>query len=285
MRSRVPSPRIETTNMLRTSAASRVLSRSAIALLSVIALFSFGQVARSQSTLALGTNNLEFSAAFEVLSITLNGHTYSQSDIIQPQLDHIHMSSSSAYDGPHTASPRSALLEDFFVNTGADNLGSGTGGFSDPPDTTVPGMILSFAGLTNGPGYDIVFVDRYSADAFILCSVPAAGAPAELSISSGQYGPPMLDMDYFRNPFNATPTTLSQFNNNASSSSTRYVHSYVQAVAIDLSALGFAIGDRVERLFFQDDAAVSGVLDPVLVVGLRQLSGQSPRRGTIFKFR
>ena len=219
-------------------------------------------------TLGLGPGQIAISGSYEVTSITLNGRTYQQTDFLLPTLQHIYMSSSSAYDGPHGASPRSALLEDLFVNTGADNLGSGPGGRTSPPNTTTPGMLMSFSGLTNGPGYDVVFVDRYSTDAFIVYTGPDPGAPAELDVPTTAYGPQMLDMTYGKNPFSSTPTSLTQFNTNPSYSYTHYVHSYVHGVALDLSDLGVPDGASVTHLFFQDDGRVSGTLDPVFVTGL-----------------
>ncbi len=184
--------------------------------------------------------------------------------------------------------PVSQLLADPNLNSGLINPGGSVQPLASspvmnvPPDPAVantPGFAVQFrAPIVNGPGPDVVFFELQTfsnpldGDAFHVS--PLEFAPGRKSHTVRVYDLTMTSRESLRlAPFSlyrySRPigllAELSSATSVRASPGTRF---HALAVGIDLSDLGFAEGEQVAGLFFQDAGDDDHLVDPVFIGGL-----------------
>ena len=178
---------------------------------------------------------------------------------------------------------RLSLLSDFKLNTGIINPGGSKVPLSTSPDSETPGFAVRFnEPVVNGAGPDVVFFELQcktnpiDGDAFHV-------SPLEFSESSRAHTVRSYDLTLasrealplstfslyrFTNPVNV----IAELNSWECESSPVSLSFQAIAVGIDLSDLGFAIGESADGLFFQDAADDEKcIVDPVFIGGLPAL--------------
>lgn len=180
----------------------------------------------------------------------------------------------------HLPARRAELLEDLDLNTGIINPGGSAEPLAGPFDPALtPGFAIRFRQpVTNAPGPDVVLFEIQNAvkmpqgDAFhvgplrwqdrlrcrtitqfdLMLTSSAALPVSERHLFLTQA--PILALG----DLEAAPTL-------SSPSKLRFS---ALAVAIDLSDLGYAAGDQVDGLFFQDAMDDTNHFDPMVIIGL-----------------
>ena len=186
--------------------------------------------------------------------------------------------------GPPATGKRGALLSDGLLNTGIINPGGAERPLpADPvlagPDAT-PGMAVEFTEpVVNLPGDDVVLFEFHrrlgsppGGDAFHVG--PLRFAPGLRSITVDRFdfdvddprAAPIGAFDLYR--CGKVPQSAAELENSPLTKGGTPDDFKVLAVAIDLSALGYAEGAKVEGLFIQDAPGTGLQLDPVEIVGL-----------------
>jgi len=200
--------------------------------------------------------------------------SYAAAELINVDVVHFNTSNNSVLIVPDGQSPpatgsRAALLEDFALNTGLINPGAGTGLSADPTPAT-PGLgVAMLQPMINGEGIDVLVfeVDNDAEDPFVvsplvfdrpgLTSYQPAGAELARLLS------PQFDI----HRFSTGPQSLADLEAFSVSASDTAPSGYVyRAYAIDLSDLGYALGDAVPGLFLQSRDS-GNLFDPTLIVG------------------
>jgi len=185
---------------------------------------------------------------------------------------------------------RRSVQTDWLLNSGFINPGGAASPLKSDPilapngDTpTTPGFAIRFdRPVVNHPGPDIVLFDLHvvvhpeHGDSFHVA--PLHFAPGLKSHTITQYdislsdhaAHPLSAFTLYR--FRDAPQNLDQLLHAEHDGGLAHVvPAKVIAVGIDLSDLGYPVGAKVERLFFQDALDDAHYIDPVLIVGLPPL--------------
>lgn len=217
--------------------------------------------------------------------------TYPVQDLIGIEVLHFRASKNShniAWDGTFPEHPVDLLEKDVALNTGLFN----PGGRNKPPAQSAtsleeernrPGLAVRFrTPLRNAPGADLVLFEVQSpiypaeGDAFRVGPiVPTAGLNSHLveryDITLHSKNALLIA------PFNLTtlsrpPRSLDELNSPIQASPIKY-HSFFSAIAvgIDLSSMGYADGEEVSELFFENAKDEEFFFDPVFIGGFPPL--------------
>ncbi|MFP4058254.1 MAG: LamG-like jellyroll fold domain-containing protein [Candidatus Brocadiia bacterium] len=166
---------------------------------------------------------------------------------------------------------RAALLEDLALNTGLANPGQG-GGLGTDPAPSDPGVGLQFLETVfNGPGVDVVIfeVDNQAPDPFVVSPlVFDRPGLTSMTVNSADYVPfedEVFGLDvYFTD---ADVTSLDVLETLGFSSHQVFGGYQAYGIALDLSHLGYSLGDGVGGLFLQSVPGASP-FDPTYAAGL-----------------
>lgn len=179
------------------------------------------------------------------------------------------------------------FLSDGVLNTGVINPGGSEKPLTadpvmqlpeDPERPGTPGFAVRFRQpVVNRPGPDVIFMELQTfsnpldGDAFHVS--PLSFAPGRKSLTIRSYDLTMNSPEALR----LAPFTLYRFSQPIASLDELHTASRVRATAgtrfhalavgIDLSDLGFAEGEQVEGLFFQDAEDDTHRVDPVFIAG------------------
>ncbi len=227
--------------------------------------------------------------ADQLTSVTVNGVTYSISEIVNINMTNFKGGSNAsnlagvAGAGTPAMGMRSSLLEDNILNTGVINPGGSSTPPITDPTTSTPGFAFNFnIPIVNKPGDDVVFFELQLSD-------PAAGDAINVSPLSGLgAGLNSITIDSYDIQLNdpkaftlsnfdlfsfqgGSPQSLAALENNNLNAPSNLSNFQALAVGIDLSDLGYAEGDVVEGLFIQDNNGGGSVVDPVFIGGLHPI--------------
>ncbi|MCB1064861.1 MAG: FecR domain-containing protein [Verrucomicrobiae bacterium] len=177
---------------------------------------------------------------------------------------------------------RASLLEDLALNTGVINPGGSieplTGEF-DP--ATTPGFCVRFRQpVRNGPGPDVVLFEIQNAsyppegDAFHVSPLAWGDGNRrthtilryDLMLTSSEILP-VAGFHHFVTK-DERISSLAELESAEGSTSKPILSFDALATGVDLSDLGFAEGETVTELFFQDALDDRNLFDPVLIAGL-----------------
>ncbi|MBI1247984.1 hypothetical protein GC197_09110 [bacterium] len=189
---------------------------------------------------------------------------------------------------------RTQFASDQSLRTGIINIGGNQKPLASDPDMSIdeasgkygtPGMAVKFARpVVNGPGADIVFFELQmfsnplEGDAFHVS--PLKFQPGLHSHTISTYdltleSPDVLPLhELYLQRFDQVPYSLQQLQTFSCTPVRQAVKFYAVAVGIDLSDLGYAEGDSVEGLFFQDALNDDDIVDPLFVAGLPEVSNE-----------
>ena len=184
-----------------------------------------------------------------------------------------------------SASRADALSDDSLVTGVINPDGSLTPLAADPVlagESGTPGMAIRFARpVVNGPGADVVFFDLQTfanppdGDAFHVS--PLAFRDGLKSLTVDKYdltieSPESHDLTSFHVHFFANAVdSLAQLDALDCLSQKQSNKFRGLAVGIDLSDLGYTVGEAVEGLFFQDAMDDGHRVDPVFIAGLPEM--------------
>ncbi len=183
----------------------------------------------------------------------------------------------------HLPKRRPQLLEYFDLDTGLIN----PGGSKQPPSPgfdpeRTPGFAVRFRKpVKNGPGPDVVWFEIQNAvkvpqgDAFRVCTFPwpadaLALRPHTISrydlMLTSRAALTVSELVLFQTK--VPILSIADLETAEVTPSQSKLRFSALAVGIDLSDLGYAEGETVESLFFQDDMGDEDQVDPMLIVGL-----------------
>ena len=179
-------------------------------------------------------------------------------------------------------------LSDFALNTGVINPGGNRtplasnpvmNATEDPKNLNTPGFAVRFqTPVINSRGPDVVFFELQSllnppdGDAFHVSPLQFATGLRSITVEKFDLtlmSPEALKLTGFNlYRFNQSIDSMSQLQDEAFQRTSVRLNFRVLAVGIDLSDLGYADGEEVEGLFFQDAQDNDQLVDPVFIGGL-----------------
>ncbi len=149
----------------------------------------------------------------------------------------------------------------------------------DPQRPNTPGFAVRFrTPIVNGPGPDVVFFELQTfsnplnGDAYHVS--PLEFGPGRKSLTVGTYDLTMNSPEALRLArfslyrYSQSISSLDELLTASSVRAAPGTRFHALAVGIDLSNLGFAEGEQVEGLFFQDANDDEHRVDPVFIGGL-----------------
>ncbi len=184
-----------------------------------------------------------------------------------------------------------SFASDRSIRTGVINIGGSRKPLAKNPELNAneqeqqfgtPGLAVRFdQPVKNGPGADVVFFELQ------MFSNPLVGDAfhvSPLEFRDGLHAHTVTDYDLtLESPealqvqklvlqkFEKTPRSISELATFASTPVVQAVKFHAIAVGIDLSDLGYAEGDTVEGLFFQDALNDDDIVDPTFIAGLPEV--------------
>ncbi|NQV27912.1 MAG: FecR domain-containing protein [Rhodopirellula sp.] len=174
---------------------------------------------------------------------------------------------------------RRDTTSDHSLVTGVINPGGSEVPLTTDPDADTPGMAIRFQKpVVNGPDADIVLFDVQTfsnspdGDAFHISPMtfrPGLRAHTIRKFDLTMESPLALDLTDFDVFFFGQPAnSLAELESTDCTPRRQVVKFRGLAVGIDLSDLGYSLGDRVEELFIQDALDDQHFIDPVFIGGL-----------------
>ena len=234
-----------------------------------------------------------FASELQNITVQRDGReqTFAVSDLIGVKVIHFRCGMNNAnvavpigYDGDRLA----ALELDASLHTGLLNPGGAVEPLHEDPvlstageegtDST-PGLGVRFRRpVVNKPGPDVVFFELQSVvnppqgDAFHVSPLRFNGGQRSWTVrrfdiamtSREALQLPAFDLFFFKRP----ATSLESLITGEVDRRVPTLRFRALAVGIDLSDLGYAAGERVEGLFFQDALDDNSIVDPVFIAGL-----------------
>ncbi|MCA9072274.1 MAG: FecR domain-containing protein [Planctomycetaceae bacterium] len=196
--------------------------------------------------------------------------------------------SSGAYlcGGESIPGKRIATLSDRSLVTGVINPGGSVKPLSSDPvlsgESATPGLAIRFdKPVTNGPGADVVFFDLQTfsnppdGDAFHVSPLEFRDGLKSHTIriyDLTMESPSARDLtNFYVHMFSSPADSLGTLESLECAPHKQVIKFRGLAVGIDLSDLGYAPGETVEGLFFQDALDDQHFVDPVFIGGLPEL--------------
>jgi hypothetical protein len=227
---------------------------------------------------SVGTNTVNNETSLTSISLD-DGRVVAAADMIGITVFHFRSLSPSVglfFAGDPASAPfgnaRTSLLQDFLLNTGYLQIGSGNGLSNGIPLEDTPGIAFLFATpVINGPGDDIVLFEEQPTGNLM-------GNPMAVSRLDGGELHLALDSIYqvaVPLPLSRTVTLqsaldLSDFENSSIDEDRPAISTYrALGLSFDLSSLGYAPGESVPGLFLSDITSQgTDLADPVFIAGL-----------------
>lgn len=193
--------------------------------------------------------------------------------------------------GETIAGKRIATLSDRSLVTGVINPGGSVKPLTSDPvlsgESATPGLAIQFEKpVTNGPGADVVFFDLQTfsnppdGDAFHVSPLKFRDGLKSHTIrvyDLTMESPSARDLTNFYVQMFASPAdSLAKLESLECAPHKQVIKFRGLAVGIDLSDLGYAAGETVEGLFFQDALDDQHFVDPVFIGGLPEMPSNVP---------